>query len=202
MGRGRPPAFQTHTPAGASPPLLNSTIPLLVNLPRLATWQLPGLTTQPRFSNDGRVLIASGVGTDRSPDTLASAELYDPSAGTFTAAAGMTTSGRYWVNTATLLRDGRVLITEGSGAELYDPASGTFTVTGNPPFAFLKATLLPDGLVLGLNYLMPKSLIPLRAASRLQAVRPYGSSGTRRSCSRTAKCWLQEVTVTQALRLA
>jgi hypothetical protein len=102
---------------------------------------------------DGRVLIASGRGTDRSEDNLASAELYDPSAGTFTATSNMSTHSFNDVNTATLLGDGRVLITGVSRAELYDPVSGTFTVTGNmtvPP-TFATATLLPDGRVLFAN---------------------------------------------------
>jgi hypothetical protein len=102
---------------------------------------------------DGRVLIASGRGTDRSEDNLASAELFDPLTETFTATGNMSTHSFNDVNTATLLRDGRVLITGVSRAELYDPVSGTFTVTGNmtvPP-TFATATLLPDGRVLLAN---------------------------------------------------
>jgi WD40 repeat protein len=56
-------------------------------------------------------------------------------------------------HTATLLSNGKVLITGGSGdisAELYDPDTGTFTLTGNltTPRWFPSATLLADGRVL------------------------------------------------------
>ena len=58
-------------------------------------------------------------------------------------------------HTATLLRDGRVLIVGGLGAgagsaELFDPATRTFSRTGSPlvPRASHTATLLADGRVL------------------------------------------------------
>ena len=54
-------------------------------------------------------------------------------------------------HTATLLRNGQVLVTGGSGdtnAELYDPATGTWTATGSMAIARDEhtATLLPNGL--------------------------------------------------------
>src|SRR6202008_2291654 len=95
------------------------------------------------------VLIAGG--TDW-VGVLASAELYNPATGTFTATGSMTT-GRS-SPTATLLNNGLVLIAGGSpggtSAELYDPATETFTATGSLNTARFSytATLLSNGMVL------------------------------------------------------
>jgi hypothetical protein len=109
--------------------------------------------------NNGMVLIAGGVGTNANNNAvvLASAELYDPTTGTFTP-AGNLNIGRE-THTATLLNSGMVLIAGGYGAagvgvlssaELYDPTNGTFTLTGslNTARGLPTATLLNNGKVL------------------------------------------------------
>jgi N-acetylneuraminic acid mutarotase len=104
----------------------------------------------------GKVLVVGGAASIViDPLPLASAELYDPSTGSWTAAAEMADarSGP----TATLLLGGKVLVAGGSGGtgllstvELYDPRSDSWTATG----AMLEhnightATLLLDGRVL------------------------------------------------------
>ena len=117
--------------------------------------------------NDGRVLIAAGdENVNGVPPLHATAEIYDPTSGTFTRTADLL--GQHVASTATLLRNGKVLIAGGytevccptpaARAELFDPESGLFSLAG--PYAgpgdgyisddpsLLNATLLHDGRVL------------------------------------------------------
>jgi hypothetical protein len=106
--------------------------------------------------NDGRVLVAGGGvlslgGEEESPPPLATAELYDPASGTFTATGPMTTPRA--MQAAVLLPDGRVVLVGGdeqATAEIYDPASGTFTASGSLSTVrvFHTASLLQDGRIL------------------------------------------------------
>ena len=71
---------------------------------------------------NGKVLVAGGIGG--STGDLASAELYDPASGTWTATGSLGTARKF--HTATLLPNGNVLVAGGSGnsgrlasAELY-----------------------------------------------------------------------------------
>jgi hypothetical protein len=111
---------------------------------------------------NGEVLIAGGE--DDSGHILASAELYDPTTGTFTATGDMNDSREF--HAAALLTGGQVLISGGlnnagavvATAELYDPATGKFTLTtGAFPGSgtnmvtsreFQTATTLTNGQVL------------------------------------------------------
>jgi hypothetical protein len=125
---------------------------------------------------DGRVLVSGGTsGQDEASGdpthVLASAELFDPETERFSRTGSMTEPRT--THTATLLRNGLVLVAGGWGnsnplasAELYDPVAGTFSPirTSSPsgkdrgPFQYFgamvsgrqgnTATLLLDGRVL------------------------------------------------------
>jgi N-acetylneuraminic acid mutarotase len=102
---------------------------------------------------NGKVLVAGG--SNGSP--LATAELYDPSVGTWVAASSLLTARQ--AHTATILTNGKVLVTGGIStgnnnvlfsAELYDPGKGNWTATGNLTNSRYAhtTTLLPNGKVL------------------------------------------------------
>jgi len=96
-------------------------------------------------NNCGKVLLAGGIGADSTgrAQTVASAELYDPATGSWSATGSMTTARA--LHSATPLPSGKVLVVAGAGpggaeprnanqlasAELYDPVSGTWTATGS-----------------------------------------------------------------------
>lgn len=105
---------------------------------------------------NGKVLLAGGSDGDFYTGALASAELFDPATNSFTPAGNLLQPRL--AHAATLLADGKVLLTGGQGheranhdsAELYDPATNAFTLAGKMTErrADHTATLLKDGRVL------------------------------------------------------
>jgi hypothetical protein len=103
--------------------------------------------------NNGTVLLTGGVNTE---NTLNSALLYDPVAGTLLPTGNMVNARAD--HASTLLADGRVLVTGGDlingkkikSGEIYDPATGTFTQIAKAMSIARTShtgTLLPDGRV-------------------------------------------------------
>jgi len=142
----------------AEPPITPTSPPATASV-----WTTTGNLIQARKGHtttllaDGRVLVVGGVGGDYTSGLglLASAELYDPSSGSWTATGNLIQARAD--HTATLLADGRVLVVGGNGrsgilasAELYDPGSGSWSSTGNMngPHVGHTATLLADRRVL------------------------------------------------------
>ncbi len=104
----------------------------------------------------GKILVTGGAVNPNGTGALASAELYNPVAHTFTTIAPMNVARVD--QTVTLLLNGKVLIAGGfndtgvlSSAELFDPATNTFTLL-TAPMTTLRAehtaTLLANGKVL------------------------------------------------------
>ena len=133
--------------------------------PRSGTWSDTGRMAEGRAGptatllSDGRVLIVGGTGGGSSfSNALASAEIYNPATGAWSGAASMHTDRKH--HTATLLPDGTVLVTGGTGsddyhdsiasAEIYDPGRDTWSAIGDMHEfrAGHSATLLQNGNVL------------------------------------------------------
>jgi hypothetical protein len=122
----------------AAPPCRAARCPLVFVAelydPVTGTWTATESTATPRYFGytatllpDGMLLVAGGADAgNQIYGLLASAELYDPGAGSWTATATMKVARA--AHTATLLPDGRVLVVGGDGggtsAELYDPGTG------------------------------------------------------------------------------
>jgi len=130
--------------------------------PRTGRFSGTGEMSAPRYGptatllNSGKVLIAGGFYPGQGYCCFpVDAEVYDPDTGTFAATGAMTSQ---WADTATLLPDGKVLVTKGhtdaepsvSWAELYDPSTAAFTTTGyaTANHTAPTATLLMNGKVL------------------------------------------------------
>ena len=111
-------------------------------------------TAKSELLPSGNVLVVGGAaGAGTTP--LASAEIYNPLAGTWTL-TGSLAAPRY-DHTITRLQNGKLLVAGGNNgphnlasAELYDPATGTWSPAGTLSDArsLHTATLLPSGKVL------------------------------------------------------
>ncbi|RKH50486.1 hypothetical protein D7Y23_13185 [Corallococcus sp. AB050B] len=131
--------------------------------PRTGTWSFTGsmnlvrdVASSQRLA-DGRVLVAGGWDNNvyQSRTVHASAELFDPTTGTW-AFTGSMTQPRYKAPSIALA-DGRVLVAGGANltvndllsAEVYNPTTGGWTATGALVAKVQRLALLPDGRVLG-----------------------------------------------------
>jgi hypothetical protein len=161
------PAVTSTAPAPSSSPA-PSPSPTPTSYP--ASWTATIDMAHPRGGHsatllrDGRVLVVGGREVRALGETgddgldLSSAELFDPTSGTWSTTGRMVTQ-RDANHTATLLQNGMVLVAGGDSgpklasarlAELFDPASGRWAKTGSMTTARVghTATLLPDGKVL------------------------------------------------------
>ena len=170
--------------------------------PKTGTFAEAGLMNAARYLHtstllpNGRVLITGGNDNANDGAILRSAELYDPATGEFTEISGGMTGGPRAGHQATLLDNGRVLITGGdegptSSAEIYDSPTDTypnghFTLIGNMLFVHKghQASLLRDGTVLiiggndigdGNEIYDPSSSIPFRATGPMSFDRTNGA---------------------------
>jgi N-acetylneuraminic acid mutarotase len=152
----------------------NSTASAELFDPKRGVWTLTAHLSVARARHtatllaDGEVLVAGGATTfhGETGSVTASAELYDPKAGTWRAAAPM--SKPRYVHGAALLPDGRVLVAGGwyatsnsdpshETAEIYDPAANRWTGTGSMKNARAEYGLvaLPDGRILAAGGIDP-----------------------------------------------
>jgi WD40 repeat protein len=127
--------------------------------PTTGLWSATGPLSAARIAHtatllpSGLVLVSGGFKTGAVTTELASAELYDPATGQWSATGSLVVARNS--HTSTLLPNGKVLISGGTGGaastELYDPATGKWTVSGSltvARFGGHTATLLPNGKVL------------------------------------------------------
>lgn len=132
--------------------------------PGSGTWSATGSLTVRRCNYalaklpNGEILVAGGATAQRFLGVTASAEIYNPTTGTWTRTGSMHQARQG--ATATVLPNGKILVAGGSTfinggaiatAELFDPGTRTWTLTGNMNFGRAQHTALlltANGLVL------------------------------------------------------
>jgi hypothetical protein len=148
-------------------PAWTSTATAEIFDPTIGTWSLVAPMSVARarqtatLLQDGEVLVAGGATTyhGETGSVTATAEIFDPRADSWRAAPPM--SEPRYVDAASLLRDGRVLVAGGwystsnsdpshATAEIYDPATNRWAATGSMTSGRAEYSLvgLPDGRVL------------------------------------------------------
>jgi hypothetical protein len=135
----------------------NASNPLMtaeVYDPSSGSFTLTGSMSTPRLIHaaallpNGKVLVVGGLTATNPVQETASAEVYDPALGTFGPTDSL--SATPGAPAATLLPNGKVLVSGRTLAEIYDPATGSFHNTGSSSVSHLQVTttLLPNGTVL------------------------------------------------------
>jgi hypothetical protein len=133
----------------------------------------------------GRVLVAGGYLASSTGQKTASAQIFDPSSGSWTATGSLSTARQQ--PAAAPLPDGRVLVAGGvdatghasSTAEIFDPATGSFSPTGGLAHTAPEeeAAPLPDGRVLLLDQHTAQLFDPSTGTFTLAPNQPVVSRG-------------------------
>ena len=142
--------------------------------PKKGLWQSAGKMSTLRYFfaatalPDGNILVEGGCNKGNCGTVAKTAELFNPSTRTWALTGSLKTGRDY--HTATLLGDGRVLVTGGytvqgasNSVEIYDPVTATWSVAASMNYgrALHSATALSDGRAIvagGLALYLPSDL--------------------------------------------